>query len=255
MSVKARSTALDQIDDMGYHGVISSHSWATPDAYPRIYREGGFVAAYAGDSATTAKAAGHQGGFVDKWRRHLGWADPRYYWGFGFGADINGLGAQGDPRGADVPDPVTYPFRGLGGVVVGRQHSGVRVYDVNVDGVAHYGLYPDWIEDLRHVAGRDGDAIVQDMARGAEAYLQTWERAYGVRPDPCRNPVLRRPVSTAVALAAEALTSRQVLDRLGQPYTRRGRDYGYCARGADGGNVTVTVTFDGAGRVSSVRRS
>ena len=41
MSVEARSAALDQIDDLGYHGVSSSHSWATPDAYPRIYRLGG----------------------------------------------------------------------------------------------------------------------------------------------------------------------------------------------------------------------
>jgi microsomal dipeptidase-like Zn-dependent dipeptidase len=254
MSVKARRSSLDVIDRIGYSGVLSTHSWSTPDAYPRIYAEGGFIAAYAGDSSTTTKAAGHQGGFVDKWRRHVGWADPRYYWGFGFGADINGLGAQGDPRGAGVPNPVTYPFTGLGGVTIGRQHSGRRVYDVNVDGVAHYGLYPDWIEDLRQVAGSDGDAIVADLARGAEAYLQTWERAYGVRPDPCRNPSLRRPVATAVALAAKGLTSRQVLDRLGQPYTRLGRDYGYCAVGRGGRDVTLNVTFDGAGRVAAVSR-
>ena len=114
--------------------------------------------------------------------RTSAWADPRYYFGFGFGADMNGLGAQGDPRGADVANPVTYPFTGLGGVTVSKQRSGERVYDINVDGVAQYGLYPDWIEDLRKVAGADGDAIVEDMARGAEAYLQTWERAVGVAP-------------------------------------------------------------------------
>ena len=61
---------------------------------------------------------------------------------------MNGLGAQGDPRGADVRNPVTYPFTGLGGVTVEQQHSGQRVYDINKDGVAHYGLYPDWIQDL-----------------------------------------------------------------------------------------------------------
>ena len=48
------------------------------------------------------------------------------------------------------------------------------MYDINTDGVDHYGLYPDWIEDLRQVGGR---AIVEDMANGAEAYLQLWERA------------------------------------------------------------------------------
>jgi hypothetical protein len=44
--------------------------------------------------------------------------------------------------------------------------------------MAHYGLYPDWVEDLRMIAG---DEIVEEMARGAEAYLQMWERAEGIR--------------------------------------------------------------------------
>ena len=44
-----------------------------------------------------------------------------------------------------------------------RQRSGERVFDINTDGVAHYGLYPDWIEDLRKIAGNE---IVEDMARG-----------------------------------------------------------------------------------------
>ena len=102
--------------------------------------------------------AGDSTGFVDKWRTHVGWADPRYYWGIGFGADINGLGAQGAARGAAVRNKVTYPFRGLNGVVVGQQHAGKRVYDINSDGVAQYGLYPDWVQDLTKVAGRDAAA-------------------------------------------------------------------------------------------------
>ena len=111
LSVKARQAAMDLIEKLDYPGVISSHSWSTPDAYPRIYKAGGFITPYAGDST----------GFVDKWRRHLGWADTRYYFGFGYGADINGLGAQGNPRGAGVPNKVTYPFTGLNGVMVERQ--------------------------------------------------------------------------------------------------------------------------------------
>ena len=41
MSVKARQAALDLIEKLDYPGVISSHSWSTPDAYPRIYERGG----------------------------------------------------------------------------------------------------------------------------------------------------------------------------------------------------------------------
>lgn len=247
MSVKARNQALDQIEEMGYHGVLSSHSWSTLDAYPRVYEAGGFITAYAGNST----------GFVDKWRSHQGWADPRYYWGFGFGADINGLGAQGGPRGADVTNPVTYPFRGLGGVRVDQQVAGERVYDINVDGVAQYGLYPDWIQDLSLVAETsepgDGERILDDMARGAEAYLQMWERAYGIAPDSCRNPGNRLPVPTVEKRLRRGMTTTEVMEVVGQPYTRLGREFGFCATGADGSKVTMTAVFSSKGRLTSVR--
>ena len=247
MSVKARVQALDQIDDLGYHGVISSHSWSTPDAYPRIYADGGFITPYAGDST----------GFVEKWRAHEGWADPRYYWGIGYGADMNGLGAQGDPRGGDVANPVTYPFTGLGGVRVDRQHAGQRVYDINTDGVAQYGLYPDWIQDLGEVADAqhagDGAKIKDDMARGAEAYLQMWERAVGIAPDSCRNPDLRLPVGRVAHLVQPGMTTTQVMRAVGQPYSRLGTTYGLCAKTATDAKVPVTVTFSKGGRVTAIR--
>ncbi|GAA1510395.1 hypothetical protein [Nocardioides humi] len=266
LSVKARAASMDVIEDLRYPGVISSHSWSTPDTYPRIYRAGGFVTPYAGDST----------GFVAKWRRHLGWADSRYYFGFGFGADINGLGAQGNPRGANVANPVRYPFTGLGGVTVDRQRAGQRVWDINTDGVAQYGLYPDWVEDLRQVAEAqrrgDGAKIVDDMARGAEAYLQMWERAYGVRPDSCRNPGLRMSLKKAKRLAQQMkrkhLTTAQVMAKVGQPYQRLGKKYVFCvkakkakgakAKGAKSGltkagNATVVVKFNARGTVKKVK--
>ncbi len=242
MSVKARRTALTQIERMGYPGVVSSHSWATPDAYPRIYRAGGFVTPMAGDST----------GFVDKWRQHLGWADKRYYFGFGFGADINGMAAQGDPRGRNVRNKVSYPFRGLGGVRIDKQHAGKRVYDINADGVAQYGLYPDWVEDLSKVAGKDGAKIADDMARGAEAYLQMWERATGIAPDSCRNPTLRKPVAKIHRLVRPGMSPLAVMRAVGQPFTRLGTTYGICAtRGADH-NVRVSIRFGPSGRVTEV---
>jgi microsomal dipeptidase-like Zn-dependent dipeptidase len=235
MSVNGRKASLDLVERLHYPGVISSHSWSTPDAYPRIYKLGGFITPYAGDST----------GFVEKWKRHLTWADPRYYFGFGYGADMNGLGAQGDPRGVDARHPVTYPFKGLGGVMVRKQHSGKRVYDINRDGVAHYGLYPDWVEDLRQLAG---DRIVEDMARGPEAYLQMWERAEGVTNDACRDPRAMRRASLIRGLR-RGLTARQVLLRAGQPHTRLGDAFGYCARSASGRRVHVSVLFNDSGRV------
>lgn len=246
LSVKARAASMDVIEELRYPGVISSHSWSTPDTYPRIYKAGGFITPYAGDST----------GFVEKWRRHLGWADPRYYFGFGFGADINGLGAQGSPRGAGVSNPVRYPFTGLGGVTIGKQQAGQRTWDINVDGVAQYGLYPDWVEDLRQVAEKqqagDGSKIVDDMARGSEAYLQMWERTSGIKPDSCRNAALRKSTSTVKQVVKVGMTTRSVLQAVGQPYQRRGTSYVFCAKTSSSARVPVTVTFSAAGKVTGL---
>lgn len=233
MSVKARQRSMDVIEDIGYQGVISSHSWSTPDAYPRIYGAGGWIAPYAGDST----------GFVEKWKRLQTWANPATFWGVGFGADINGLGAQGDPRPDAADNPVRYPFTGLGGVQVHRQQSGQRTYDVNEDGVAHYGLYPDWIEDLRLLAG---DEIVQDLYRGTEAYLQMWERAHDIAPNACTNPGLRKDPSAFTRLP-RGLSAWQVLERVGQPHRRVGDEYTFCSKGG-----SVVATFTKGGRLAGV---
>jgi hypothetical protein len=139
---------------------------------------------------------------------------------------------------------VTYPFTGLGGVQVDKQVSGERVYDINTDGVAHYGLYPDWIEDLRHLAGDD---IVEDMARGPEAYLQMWERAYGVAPNACTNPASAKPASFFHTNLPTGTDWWTVLQRAGQPDRRIDREFSYCT--ATG---TATVRFDAAGKVTTV---
>jgi hypothetical protein len=175
MSARARHEALDHLAARSYDGIISSHTWSDDTIYPRILEMEGMVTPYAGDSTA----------FVEQWRKTRDWAVAHdQYWGIGYGADTNGFGAQGGPRGADAPNPVTYPFTGFGGVVIDKQVSGRRTYDVNVDGVAHYGLYPDWVEDLRRLAG---DEIVRDLERGAESYLQTWERATGVPEQRCHD--------------------------------------------------------------------
>jgi hypothetical protein len=244
MSVKARKSAINQVARLHYSGIVSSHSWSTPDSYPRIYQLGGFITPYAGDST----------GFVKKWRAHVGWADKRFYWGIGYGADINGLGAQGDPRGANVSNKVTYPFKGINGITINKQHAGRRVYDINKDGVAQYGLYPDWIQDLGKVAGKDGAAIEDDMARGAEAYLQMWERAEGIKPDSCRNPRLRKPVGTVLGLIHRGQSTHSVMKKVGQPYSRLGNAYGFCAKSSSNPRVLMQVTFNRDGAVAGVRR-
>jgi hypothetical protein len=235
MSAVARDEAMTLMEDWNYSGVISSHSWADDDVYERVLRLGGVVTPMAGGSS----------GFVGKWRDHRRWGDDRYYYGIGFGSDINGFATQGGPRGEDVEDPVVYPFEGFGGAVVDRQVSGERVFDVNREGVAHYGLYPDWVEDLRVQAG---EAIVDDLERGVEAYLQMWERALGVHPDSCREDV--DPLTDADLERLQAgMAPEQVVASIGQPRERLGSSFTYCT---DDG--IVELGFDEQARLLGVAR-
>ena len=221
MSVFGRQQALELVESLDYSGIVSSHSWSTDDALPRIYALGGMIMPYAGTSTD----------FFHQWQhlRDFYRQGGTQYFGVGYGADMNGFGAQGLPRGADVPNPVSYPFESFdGSTTLAQQRSGERLYDINVDGVAHYGLYPDWVEDLRMQAG---DRIVRDLGRGAEAYLQMWERAdgiEGVRCDRWRQRFLTsRGLPRRLQLGDKP---KRVLKRAGQPVSRT-RTWRFCANG------------------------
>jgi hypothetical protein len=166
MSVRARAGTLAILESRGYSGVITSHSWGDDTSRQRIQALGGFVAPY----ANTTKD------FISEWQEARATRSGSYVWGIGYGADTNGLGKQAAPRpGASEDDPVTYPFLSFdGGATIRQSQWGTRSWDFNLSGAAHYGLFLDWIEDLKHVAGQE---IVDDLARGAEAYVQMWERA------------------------------------------------------------------------------
>ncbi|QYG95559.1 Coagulation factor 5/8 type domain-containing protein [Iamia sp. SCSIO 61187] len=164
LSVKARQETLAILERRGYSGLITSHSWGDGTSQERLQDLGGVVAPYAVTSSD----------YVEDWRRARATRAPGLF-GIGYGTDTNGLGAQADVRPGNAANPVRYPFRTFdGGTVVDRHRSGTRVWDINTDGAAHYGLFPDWVEDLRVIAGPQ---IVEDLANGAEAYLQMWARA------------------------------------------------------------------------------
>jgi hypothetical protein len=246
MSVLARKQALDLLEANKYPGVVSSHSWSTPDSYPRIYKLGGFIAPYAGGSE----------GFVKKWKALKAMRDKRFFWGIGYGADMNGFGAQGPPR-LGAKNPVKYPFKSFdGAVTLDKPKSGERTWDINVDGVAQYGLYPDWLEDLRMQAG---DEIVNDMARGAEAYLEMWERAVGV-PAPATVPAKTAVRARSVGKLRLGVSYVEALQEMGQPGKREGRVWTWDVNG--GGKLVAVLTPSGkvgliakatkAGRVRSI---
>ena len=103
--------------------------------------------------------------------------------GSGFGADINGIHKQPKPRDDAADNPLIYPFTSYdGNVVFERQVTGERVFDHNIDGVAHYGLYPDYIADIQLMPG--SDKTLEYLFKSAEAYLRAWEQAESVSNRP-----------------------------------------------------------------------
>jgi hypothetical protein len=43
--------------------------------------------------------------------------------------------------------------------------------------MTHYGLFAEWVENLRQVSQREGNDSFEIFMNSAEAYLQMWARA------------------------------------------------------------------------------
>jgi hypothetical protein len=227
---------MDLLEAQRYSGAVSSHSWSSADVIPRIYKLGGVV--------TPMKESAPD--WIKTWQTTKAQRDPRFYFGIGYGSDQNGLSSQPAPR--DGPNPVQYPFKSFDGrVTFQRQRSGVREFDITKDGVAHYGMFPDWWEDIRRVGGA---AAVKDMARGAEAYLQSWERVNGIRFG-CKSP-RQRFASRGTRRLLLRNTAAQLLRRGGQPRVRGNQTWIWCVRGNKNGRKKVAAALTPAGRVALV---
>ncbi len=112
-----------------------------------------------------------------------------------FGTDFNGMAGLPGPRhGADAcpgtPLPlklvnppqterVKYPLpisiEGSSVTSLNRSVIGQKTFDVNEEGLAHVGMLPDFIADLRAQGVRPED--LDPLYDSAEGYIRTWERA------------------------------------------------------------------------------
>lgn len=84
--------------------------------------------------------------------------------------------------GQDPATKVTYPFTARTGASLGKSHSGNRDFDYNLEGLAHFGLLPDLIQDLKNNGMTDRD--LDPLFRSAEGYIRVWERAVASVPVP-----------------------------------------------------------------------
>jgi microsomal dipeptidase-like Zn-dependent dipeptidase len=166
MSEWAREQVLAIAEERGYP-LVSSHTgtgglW-TRDELKRLYAQGGFATATIDDAAKMPA-------------KLLGFKHP----GVGLGTDTGGFNALPAPDPAAERKPLRYPFRSFDRRVrFTRQRTGQRRFDLNRDGVAHYGLLPDLLADLQRRAG--GRAALRRLFRSAEAYLRTWTRVSRAR--------------------------------------------------------------------------
>jgi hypothetical protein len=185
---------------------------------------------------------------VREWKEVKPKRSSRFFFGFGYGADANGFAHQPGPPPADKPR-VTYPFKSFDGqMTIDKERSGERIWDYNKDGIAHYGLHPDWWEDLRIVGGPE---IMRDMARGSEAYTQMWERTVGVPGPGCRS-ARGRFTSNGVWRVFLGDNPEQLLRRAGQPGTRTGRVWQWCVQGKRNEGTELVAAFSKGGRVALV---
>ena len=173
---RRRSTPIEAID---YPGVVSSHSWSTPDAYPRIYQQGGFITPYAGDST----------GFVDKWRAPRRLGRPALLLGHRLRRRHERPRRPGRPARGRRRQPGDLPVHGAstGSPSTGRPPaSGPGTSTPTAS--RSTASTPTGSRTCARSRAPTGPPSTDDMSRGPEAYLQMWERAEGIAPDSCRNP-------------------------------------------------------------------
>jgi hypothetical protein len=237
MSQKGVEETLTLAEANRYSGVISPHGWMDPGNWPRIWALGGMAFPNAGAATDYVKA----------WKQYRPKNDGKYPIGWGWGADLGGLAHQGAP-GPAGDTAVTYPFKSYDGkVTFQKQTTGDRTFDYAKEGVAHYGLYADWVEEARRIGGAP---LMKDMWNASEAYLGMWERTNGIPGPRCRR---QHDSITRKGLGAMRLryTPERLLKNVGQPQQRE-RAWSYCVNGATNESTTAVAVFSPQGRVELV---
>jgi microsomal dipeptidase-like Zn-dependent dipeptidase len=173
LSEIARRQVLD-IAEQRHYPLVSSHTdtggfW-TQDDLSRLYALGGY-----------ATARLHEPGeLADAILRFRQFHSPNRFLGVGLGSDTGGFNSLPGPPPDAQQHPLPYPFTAYRGhVTFDREQTGTRKYDLNTDGVAHYGLIPDLLADMQtEPHGREALGL---LFHGAEAYLELWQRAVGTQ--------------------------------------------------------------------------
>ncbi len=178
ISRKAAARILEITAEHGYPVINSHGGWGgTERLRDRIAAQGGVSGSFAS--------------VRDHWVRQLTRDGERPrddafrvgpFGGAGMASDVNGIAAlAGNPGSPEQADQL-YPFQSVDGrVTFDVQRTGDREFSLyDGRGVAHYGLYPDQIEDMIRFSEAPRERVneaVNQLFTSAEAYLRMWERA------------------------------------------------------------------------------
>jgi hypothetical protein len=160
LSEYAREDVL-KLAEARHYPLVSSHTgtggtW-DPSELQRLYALGGYASVTADEAAALPAK-------VLAFKAYGSGAAP------GLSTDTGGFAALPGPA------KLTYPFRAFAGSVrFGRERTGTRTFDLNKDGVAHYGLIPDLLAAT--AAQPQGRQALDVLFHSADAYVRTWQLA------------------------------------------------------------------------------
>jgi microsomal dipeptidase-like Zn-dependent dipeptidase len=210
-------------------------SQRTAAEYQEIARRGGMAGVSWANSDT------------EQWLKNLGAVKATAKLGLGLGSGINGLVKMPAPRaacknGGCVRYSATFPQAAFGN----------KRWNYNTEGVAHVGLFPD---ALRDVESQGGQAMVNELFDGAEAFAPTWEKAVAagkrVRPAPAGTGDLGMPCE-----ANKQCRSGLCEPRVGcvpRPLQGKGGDFCTDNKQCKGSHCTISNGWN-SGRCSSTER-
>ena len=175
LSVRARKQLLTSSRRRSYSGVVSSHSL---EHAGRVSRGSTSSAASSRRTRAPRRASSRQ------WREALKpMRDKRFYFGLRLGRRHERLRRAGRRRAAGE-NPVTYPFKSFDGKVTVDQQQERRSASTTSTTTASP-TTASIPTGSRTCASSRATRSSTTSARGAEAYLQMWERADGI-PTGCR---------------------------------------------------------------------
>ena len=171
LSERARDAVL-AMAAKAHYPLISSHNgtggeW-TPAELRELYKLGGFAAV----TPDVAPALAHKILTMSRYDK-----PANGFIGVGLGTDTNGFNSLPGPRPDAKAYPLRYPFTSYdGSATFTRERTGTRTFDLNRDGVAHYGLVADLIADMQRTSA--GKRALQLLFHSAQAYIDPWQRAF-----------------------------------------------------------------------------